>query len=171
MVIKAKYHGTCTKCGGSISQGESINWVRGSGASHVSCTHNTEIPSELTNVQYLTGYSSFGPCFADCGNRIEEFLTRAAEYNKISVDDVKKTLLAGQTVNYEYETDRGSWYIRDTAIFRAKLSIAEKRNSAERAKRNAEKPVMCCRSCGQTGNRGDYPFSTNPGSGLCDDCC
>jgi hypothetical protein len=27
-----------------------------------------------------------------------------------------------------------------------------------------------CRSCGQTGTRGAYPFSTLPGSGRCDDC-
>lgn len=29
--------------------------------------------------------------------------------------------------------------------------------------------MRCCR-CGQTGHTGGYPFSTNPGSGLCDDC-
>lgn len=27
-----------------------------------------------------------------------------------------------------------------------------------------------CRSCGTRGFGGQYPFSTNPGSGLCDDC-
>jgi len=30
---------------------------------------------------------------------------------------------------------------------------------------------LSCRSCGQTGTRGAYPFSTLPGSGRCDDCC
>ena len=30
--------------------------------------------------------------------------------------------------------------------------------------------VLRCRSCGQTGRRGGYPFSTLPGSGRCDDC-
>jgi len=29
---------------------------------------------------------------------------------------------------------------------------------------------MTCRHCRQTGYTGAYPFSTNPGSGLCDDC-
>ena len=29
---------------------------------------------------------------------------------------------------------------------------------------------MRCRECGQTGYTGEYPFSTNPSSGLCDDC-
>ena len=31
--------------------------------------------------------------------------------------------------------------------------------------------ALTCRSCGQTGTRGAYPFSTLPGSGRCDDCC
>ena len=30
---------------------------------------------------------------------------------------------------------------------------------------------LTCRSCGETGTRGAYPFSTLPGSGRCDDCC
>jgi hypothetical protein len=29
---------------------------------------------------------------------------------------------------------------------------------------------MTCKHCRQTGYTGGYPFSTNPGSGLCDDC-
>jgi len=28
-----------------------------------------------------------------------------------------------------------------------------------------------CRRCGTSGYSGDYPFSTMPGSGYCDDCC
>lgn len=29
---------------------------------------------------------------------------------------------------------------------------------------------LTCRHCGQSGYTGDHPFSTNPQSGLCDDC-
>jgi hypothetical protein len=29
---------------------------------------------------------------------------------------------------------------------------------------------MQCRNCGQVGYTGEYPFSTNPSSRLCDDC-
>jgi len=29
---------------------------------------------------------------------------------------------------------------------------------------------MTCRRCHQSGYRGEYPFSTDPSSGLCDDC-
>ncbi len=30
--------------------------------------------------------------------------------------------------------------------------------------------LLRCRKCGQTGEAGRYPFSTNPSSGICDDC-
>ena len=30
--------------------------------------------------------------------------------------------------------------------------------------------VMRCRECHEVGEVGEYPFSTNPSSGLCDDC-
>jgi len=32
------------------------------------------------------------------------------------------------------------------------------------------KKFMRCKECGQTGYRGEYPFSTCPASGRCDDC-
>jgi hypothetical protein len=32
------------------------------------------------------------------------------------------------------------------------------------------KRSMRCTCCGQTGSTGDYPFSTAPGTGRCDDC-
>lgn len=33
-----------------------------------------------------------------------------------------------------------------------------------------EREYMVCRRCGQDGYTRGYPFSTNPSSGLCDDC-
>lgn len=38
MTIKAKYAGTCTRCGGSISPGDLIEWSRGAGSHHVTCS-------------------------------------------------------------------------------------------------------------------------------------
>lgn len=35
MAIKAKFDGRCTKCGGHISAGETCDWTRGVGVSHV----------------------------------------------------------------------------------------------------------------------------------------
>lgn len=32
------------------------------------------------------------------------------------------------------------------------------------------RPTLTCRRCGTIGERGPYPFSTLPDSGLCDDC-
>ena len=29
---------------------------------------------------------------------------------------------------------------------------------------------LVCKTCGQSGRKGSYPFSTCPGSGYCDDC-
>ncbi len=33
-----------------------------------------------------------------------------------------------------------------------------------------KRPVLRCRKCHQMGHAGEYPFSTMPGSGRCDDC-
>ena len=33
------------------------------------------------------------------------------------------------------------------------------------------RPMMRCKECGEKGRMGVWPFSTNPSSGLCDDCC
>ncbi len=33
-----------------------------------------------------------------------------------------------------------------------------------------DRKFLRCRECGQTGYTGEYPFSTAPGTGLCDDC-
>ncbi len=40
MTITAKYPGRCTKCGGHIPVGEQIEWIKGTGASHVKCPDN-----------------------------------------------------------------------------------------------------------------------------------
>jgi len=36
--------------------------------------------------------------------------------------------------------------------------------------RRPSRPKRRCRRCRQEGYAGEYPFSTLPGSGLCDDC-
>ena len=41
MTITAKFRGTCTKCGNTINAGETIEWTRGSGAAHVTCSAAT----------------------------------------------------------------------------------------------------------------------------------
>jgi len=41
---------------------------------------------------------------------------------------------------------------------------------AKPIKRLAKQRRMTCKSCGQSGWTGEYPFSTMPSSGYCDDC-
>ena len=41
----------------------------------------------------------------------------------------------------------------------------------KKAEYERNKKRLRCKSCGQTGFAGTYPFSTLSGSGYCDDCC
>lgn len=54
MVIKAKFTGTCRKCGGDIAVGEEIEWSRGEGARHVEC------PPQEDASYWLGGGSGYG---------------------------------------------------------------------------------------------------------------
>ena len=177
MTITAKYNGKCVKCGGTINAGETVEWEKGRGVFHVTCPeHKTEpasavsIPTELTRIQYMTGYGFMGACYADCKDRADEFLNRAAQYNKITVGEVKIRLLAGKSVDYDYVMDSGAYDIRDGAIVEAMAANARKIADQKRAEYNSTHKRYRCRSCGDTGYGGQYPFSTNPSSGLCDDC-
>jgi len=170
MTITAKHPGTCTKCGSGIVAGAAINWERGRGAEHVTCPAAPPVPTNLTRMEYLVGYGSVGPLYAACGDREEEFISRAAAHNAITVEEVRSRLLAGRSVPYEYVMDVGPYDIRDGAICEAAAKRRRLANDRSTARHDATHPRMRCRSCGQSGNRGSYPFSTNPASGLCDDC-
>jgi len=172
MTMKAKYQGTCNKCGQKIMVGDDINWEKGKGAAHVECPKETEImiPAELSVIEYLTGYGSFGPCFAEAKERTDEFIGMAAKYNNITAEEVNAGLKKGEEVTFDYVMDSGSYVIRDKAITKALREKNEREAKKRRAVQNAGRKFMRCQSCGQTGYAGGYPFSTNPSSGLCDDC-
>lgn len=169
--ITAKFAGTCTKCGQLFAAGSQIDWERGRGARHVECPANPTVPTTLTQIQYLAGYGQMGAVYVDCGDRADQFLTDAATFNKITVEQVREKLLRGEAVAYSYEMDAGHYDIRDGAIVAAITKISRAKQGAAQAAHNASNPRMRCRSCGATGSRGSYPFSTNPSSGRCDDCC
>lgn len=169
--ITAKFAGTCTKCGQSFAAGSKIDWERGRGAAHTECPDAPSVPTTLTKIQYMAGYGAMGAVYVDCGDRADEFLANAATFNKITVEQVRERLLRGEAVPYTYEMDVGHYDIRDGAITMAMAEIARAKNNAAMAARDVTNPRMRCRSCGVTGNRGSYPFSTNPASGRCDDCC
>lgn len=60
MTIIAKYAGTCTKCYGPIKKGESINWERGNGSSHVACPEKSAPTPAESNAIKISQGSGYG---------------------------------------------------------------------------------------------------------------
>lgn len=118
-------------------------------------------------LQYQLSNGSWVDCKkSETNDRTAEFLQRCAEYKNIGVDEVLAMLATGKSVS-----NGSDWYseCRDGEVVEAKsAALAAQRSAAEAAD---TRPVLRCKSCGQTGHRGGYPFSTNPSSGRCDDCC
>jgi hypothetical protein len=115
--------------------------------------------------------------WVDCADRAEDFLTHAvteaarlvafrAKHNIATrhgepdfsaIIDAKTALAVLQTVS-ELKTGT-DWY-----------SAIRVKPAPRPAPAIDPRPVLRCKSCGQTGHRGAYPFSTLPDSGRCDDC-
>jgi len=118
-------------------------------------------------LQYQLCNGSWANCKkSDADDRTDEFLNRCVEYTKLNRSAVEEILATGKSVS-----NGSDWYseCRDGEIAEAKLAAAQ---TARRAAEAADtRPTLRCKSCGQTGYRGSYPFSTNPSSGRCDDCC
>ena len=182
MTITSKYPGRCSKCGAKFMAGTQIEWERGKNPYHTKCPTPSlspksepkpepePVPTEITALEYLIGFGSFGPHYDTCGDKTEEFIDRAAKFSKITPDEVVAQLLAGKSVAYDYEMDFGSYTIRDHAIVAAIRNNTERSREIKNAAIQKTHPTMHCQACGQIGSAGDYPFSTNPRSGLCDDC-
>lgn len=43
MVMVAKFKGTCATCGATIRKGEQIEWSRGTGAKHITCSAQPDV--------------------------------------------------------------------------------------------------------------------------------
>lgn len=69
MVIKAKYEGKCTKCGGRINVGDQIEWERGKGSHHVACPEKPEPPKPKGPKQMRAQFDS--KC-VKCGGKIHK---------------------------------------------------------------------------------------------------
>lgn len=67
-------------------------------------------------IEYLAGYGSIGSCWCDCGDRLNEFLNRAAEYTKQTVSDVWTALHAGKRVIFDYDSETGKYEIRNATV-------------------------------------------------------
>jgi len=118
----------------------------------------------------------------DCGGRTEEFLTRCEKNNgpdeagtmvarfRAMRDATREEVCSALSAGTELRNDRDDWYsnCRDGEFFDQKAAEIRER---QKAVADADmRSVLRCKSCGQTGRSGAYPFSTLPGSGLCDDC-
>jgi hypothetical protein len=82
-------------------------------------------------------------------------------------------VLAALEAGYKVRNDKADWYsyCRDGDVADALEATARaQREAYEREQEAKHGAVLTCRNCGQTGRAGNYPFSTNPGSGYCDDC-
>lgn len=109
-------------------------------------------------------YQLSNASWVDCGARTEEFLDRCVKFGRVGGrKDVLNALTAGKTVR----NDSAGWYsfCRDGEAFDQKMMAIRKRLALA-----DKQPLLRCKRCGQTGKAGAYPFSTLPGSGLCDDC-
>ncbi len=164
MTISAKYSGTCVRCGQSFPAGTEINWEKSVGSTHAECPA-VEAPA---GIEYLVGYTSIGAHYAPCGDRTEEFIARAAAFNSVTVDEIRQQLASGKNPGFS-QGEVSTYCLRDAGIAATQQMAVAARQATQRASGASSR--MRCRSCGQTGSRGSYPFSTNPGSGRCDDCC
>lgn len=58
MTIRAKFAGTCRKCGQPIAIGETIEWEKGRGASHVECPK-----AASAKIYCIAGWESTNPAY------------------------------------------------------------------------------------------------------------
>lgn len=164
MTITAKFPGTCKKCNGNISAGTQIEWSKGNGAQHVTCPEKHTSPEQKPVApvyEHSSGYvGSMGEHYAPIeGDVLAAEIARAAAHNGVSVEEIQSALDSGKKIHTGVQSPN---YYYDHGM------AAIRRRPAPR--RESTRPRIRCKSCGQTGYSGSYPFSTNPGSGLCDDC-
>ena len=105
-----------------------------------------------------------------CGDRTDEFLDMCVRFGNLPD---RATVLATLANGYKVRNDPNDWYsvCRDGEAADALEARARaQREAHERDQEARHGPVLNCRSCGQSGRSGNYPFSTNPRSSYCDDC-
>lgn len=181
-VMTAKYPGKCKKCGGHIEIGDEIDWTKETGAKHMECpvkcvvptpVETVTIPTTIGTIQRLSHYGVLGAVWSDLTEtQANTKIAQAMTHNKISDENVRKLLLAGNeiecsTTDWESVADK----IRDKQVAEALAKRYEIEYRERNKARHAGRKFYTCRECGAKGYGGEYPFSTNPASGYCDDCC
>lgn len=110
-------------------------------------------------LQY-SAMGSMGKIWIDAQDRFDEFVALAAKHHGHTTEQIiNNGLLKGKTVSY------GSKGCHASSLRDFDSIIAPPKE-----KTKPEKRVLCCQECGQTGHRGNYPFSTMASSSICDDC-
>ena len=181
--LTAKQQGLkCSFCGGPIEKGDPYQVEKGHKIRCFGCPGKpveqppcestpvtpVSIPSELTRIQRLSHHTSLGGYWVDLtGEQANLKIAKAAAFNKVDEATIRQWLLKGKTV----ECSATDWEsvpdeIRDGAIVEALMDALDARQRAA----NKGRKFYTCRQCGARGYGGEYPFSTNPSSGLCDDC-
>ena len=117
-------------------------------------------------LQYCVGPGAFGDLkWVDCGDRAEEFISRAMALHKTDREGVL-ALVAKSPKEARYDME---WYafLRDKAKGEAADARTKARAEASRAAMEANR--MRCKVCGQTMSKDR--FTTLPASQqTCDDC-
>ncbi len=128
------------------------------------------IPTELSNIQRLTGISSAGSRWGDVEDG-DSYIEKAAQYQNQTVMEIRQKLLQGKEVEYmRTEWEYTPAMIRDGVICEALYhNIKIDHENRNQQKRN-DRGWYTCSQCGQSGYGGEYPFSTIVGGCTCDDC-
>ena len=85
--MTSKYNGTCTRCNGSISKGEHINWNRGQGAQHFMCDEDTIMKGGKTLKQLAIEWDQEHKNDLTFCERVDQ-MTNSREYRNVPEDAI-----------------------------------------------------------------------------------
>lgn len=88
---------------------------------------------------------------------VEKLLLRCEKHEKLNREEVIEKLESGRSCRI----DSDDWY----SVCRYKPEPLPQ----PKPKKETQK-LYTCKSCGETGHAGSYPFTTAPLTGFCDDC-
>lgn len=117
----------------------------------------------FNNLQKLAGYDGLVVDHYNTGN----IASATLDGRKISNSQAGRIIGSFQSAKLWYDVLTGKWWSSGLDDDDRDAIIAEIKRQAEGAGADAS---LTCRRCHTTGAARQYPFSTNPGSGFCDDC-
>jgi predicted RNA-binding Zn-ribbon protein involved in translation (DUF1610 family) len=153
MQIKSKFSGRCTSCGGTIQQGETVEWTRGEGVAHVGkCPEQASLSSNGDKLNASTVgmgvYRKDGKIFVVKPNKEK---TRC--YAKEIVASPPRMTEHGEQVDFEtvyragviYQlTEADKWPLKEAAAFLtqyARCIVCGRHLKAAQSVRNSIGPI------------------------------